>query len=61
MWLWHRAMVAYAPFSHKMGYPTLLLPDGWLAAHVLMMPHAPLRREGMLGLKHGGVVPPRFR
>lgn len=58
MCLWYRAMVAYAPFRHKMGYPTLLLPDGWLAAHVLIMPQATLGSEGMLGLKQGGVLPP---
>lgn len=51
MCLHHRAIVAYAPFLHKMGYPTLLLPDGWLAAHVLIKPHATLGRNGIHGLK----------
>lgn len=53
MWVWlcQRAMVSYAPFVQKMGDPTLLLPDGWLASHVLKMPQATLGRDGMLGLK----------
>lgn len=56
--LCYRAMVAYFPFRHKMGYPTLLLPEGWLAAQVLIIPQATLGREGMLLLKQGGVLPP---